>query len=589
MNLPVPGVGAEDGPNYALDLNACLTLLDQHDHSLGRGVQITPAGMNINADLNMNSNNLTQAGEIVFVAQGSNPTTLQSLYVSPGIETPLTEDLWFNDGNGNQVQITSNGLVNATIASLPGESYAGGTFFWVQGAGSTTPANFDIGSITLRPNVAATTFGVTLSPPTGISSQYSINLPLLPLTDSFVRIDNSGVMTTQQYITNTDIQDNTINGSKITDDTLNGAKIVDHTVGLTQLDTTALQWNTQPFTITTPQAFNVRVATTVNGTLGTAFDNGSPVDGVTLATNDIILVKNQTVSTENGVYIVQASGTPVRHANYDTAAELNYAGVHVTAGTVNTNTDWFQNDILTTLADPQSWSRSQTILFTVPANVNQLEVQASGGGAGGGGGSGSAAGGGGGGATPLSTIISVTPGDAVNITVGFKGAGGAAGVAGANGSDTSITTTGVNLLFKGGIGGLAGQTPGNGAGTTYPAPVYDAASVFRSGGGAGTANQPGAPAANMQAVPTMLVPVGAVGGFSGNSPSLGSGGGGGGSGYGIGVVGATGGNSGTPATPTAATNPGAGGGGGAGTISGTAGRGGDGASGKVIIQWLGAP
>jgi hypothetical protein len=50
----------------------------------------------------------------------------------------------------------------------------------------------------------------------------------------------------------------------------------------------------------------VRVATTANGTLATAFANGQTVDGVALVTGDRILLKNQTTATENGIYVVAA-------------------------------------------------------------------------------------------------------------------------------------------------------------------------------------------------------------------------------------------------------------------------------------------
>lgn len=195
MSLNIPTVGQEPGPQFAFDVNTSLTLIDQHDHTPGRGVQITPAGININTALSLNGNNLTNALNISFNSQSSS-SVLQALYVAPGTETPPLQDLWYNDSAGNAVQLTSNGLVNATIASLPGESYAGGTFFWKQGTGSTTPANFDIGFITIRPNVALTTFGVTLTPPSAIASAYNIALPLLPSVNSFMAIDNSGNITT---------------------------------------------------------------------------------------------------------------------------------------------------------------------------------------------------------------------------------------------------------------------------------------------------------------------------------------------------------------------------------------------------------
>lgn len=84
----------------------------------------------------------------------------------------------------------------------------------------------------------------------------------------------------------------------------------------------------------------VRVATTTNGTLSTAFANGQTVDGVTLATGDRILIKNQTTATDNGIYIVAASGSPTRATDADTGAELVNATVFVSEGTTNADTQW---------------------------------------------------------------------------------------------------------------------------------------------------------------------------------------------------------------------------------------------------------
>ena len=66
----------------------------------------------------------------------------------------------------------------------------------------------------------------------------------------------------------------------------------------------------------------VRVASTANGALATAFENGDVVDGVTLATGDRILLKNQTAPEENGIYIVQASGAPVRASDFNAPSEI---------------------------------------------------------------------------------------------------------------------------------------------------------------------------------------------------------------------------------------------------------------------------
>lgn len=92
----------------------------------------------------------------------------------------------------------------------------------------------------------------------------------------------------------------------------------------------------------------VRCATTANGTLASSFENGDSIDGVTLATGDRILIKNQTTGSENGIYIVQASGAPVRAFDMDqdgttdvVATEVYGAVIWVVQGTTNAGTLWY--------------------------------------------------------------------------------------------------------------------------------------------------------------------------------------------------------------------------------------------------------
>lgn len=81
---------------------------------------------------------------------------------------------------------------------------------------------------------------------------------------------------------------------------------------------------------------SVRVATTANGTLATAYENGDTVDGVVLATGNRILLKDQSTGAENGIYVVAASGAPTRATDADASAEVT-AGmvVAVAEGTAN--------------------------------------------------------------------------------------------------------------------------------------------------------------------------------------------------------------------------------------------------------------
>src|ERR1700688_3418987 len=100
MDLPIPVVGVDPGPDYANNLDACLVLIDQHDHSPGHGVQISPSGININADLPINSNNLTLVRSVRFIPQGapiSLVTDISCLYTVA--QSGSNGDLWFNDAS----------------------------------------------------------------------------------------------------------------------------------------------------------------------------------------------------------------------------------------------------------------------------------------------------------------------------------------------------------------------------------------------------------------------------------------------------------------------------------------------------------
>jgi hypothetical protein len=90
---------------------------------------------------------------------------------------------------------------------------------------------------------------------------------------------------------------------------------------------------------------SVVAATTANVNLANALENGDTLDGITLATGNRILVKNQTTTSENGIYVVQASGQPTRATDFDTATEVDSGDfVFVYSGTINASTGWVQTN-----------------------------------------------------------------------------------------------------------------------------------------------------------------------------------------------------------------------------------------------------
>jgi hypothetical protein len=84
---------------------------------------------------------------------------------------------------------------------------------------------------------------------------------------------------------------------------------------------------------------SVRAATVAPGTFVSAFADGETIDTVELATGDRILLKNQADDTENGIYVVQATGAPVRATDADTAADLINAAVFIEEGS-QADTAW---------------------------------------------------------------------------------------------------------------------------------------------------------------------------------------------------------------------------------------------------------
>lgn len=100
-----------------------------------------------------------------------------------------------------------------------------------------------------------------------------------------------------------------------------------------------------------------RVATTGNINLSSA---PSSIDGVTLSTNDRVLVKDQTTSSQNGIYIFNGSGNAMTRAlDANTAEEVSAIVAVVLEGTANAKTQWAHYGRITTLGtDPINFEAS---------------------------------------------------------------------------------------------------------------------------------------------------------------------------------------------------------------------------------------
>ncbi len=211
-----------------------------------------------------------------------------------------------------QTQLDAKGASNANLNTIGGLSNSDGNFIvgsgstWVAEAGSTARASLGLGTISTQ---AANSVAISGGTITGLGSPSA-----------------SSDAATKNYV------DNLVTGLK--------TRII------------------------------TRVATTANINLSNALENGDTLDGITLATGNKVLVKDQTDATENGIYNVVASGTATRDTDYDTVAEL--AGQLVIVQEGSTNAD----KIFLCTTDNSGSIGSVNIVFTVvePSNVGDVTL-----------------------------------------------------------------------------------------------------------------------------------------------------------------------------------------------------------------------
>jgi hypothetical protein len=121
LTLPVPTVTL--GPVWAMQQSAVDEQIDAHDHSSGKGVKVTPAGLNINTDLSFNGNKLT---ELKLAQLEEQSAALTGAANANGLHSVLGNLYWTNN-SGVAVQLTAGGAIVSTpgaVDSLQFNSFA---------------------------------------------------------------------------------------------------------------------------------------------------------------------------------------------------------------------------------------------------------------------------------------------------------------------------------------------------------------------------------------------------------------------------------------------------------------------------------
>jgi hypothetical protein len=101
-----------------------------------------------------------------------------------------------------------------------------------------------------------------------------------------------------------------------------------------------------------------RVGSTANVVIASELENGDTIDGVTLVTGDRVLLKNQSTASQNGLYIVVASGAASRDTEFDTIEELAGQLILISEGSANAD------DLYLCTTDTSATLGSSTISYT---------------------------------------------------------------------------------------------------------------------------------------------------------------------------------------------------------------------------------
>jgi hypothetical protein len=272
---------------------------------------------------------------------------IQNLATAPA--TPLAGQVYYNTAdnqlyiyNGTRWEVAGNAVLSGLLANRPAANsvdagtifYATDTFLFYYSDGSTWTQTNAFGTVT-----AQTTYGASSGNGSATTYARADHTHGTPALGTATPNAIAGVTGSAGSATTPSKEDHTHAFTPAADLSMAGFKLTSLATPTADTDAANKGYVDSVAQGLDPKA-SVVAATTTNGTLATAFANGQVVDGVTLATGNRILIKNQTDQTANGIYTVNASGAPTRSTDMDNGTEFPGAFVFVEQGTVNADTGW---------------------------------------------------------------------------------------------------------------------------------------------------------------------------------------------------------------------------------------------------------
>jgi hypothetical protein len=272
---------------------------------------------------------------------------IQNLATAPS--SPLAGQVYYNTAdnqlyiyNGTRWEVAGNAVLSGLLANRPAANsvdagtifYATDTFLFYYSDGSTWTQTNAFGTVT-----AQTTYGASSGNGSATTYARADHTHGTPALGTATPNAIAGVTGSAGSATTPSKEDHTHAFTPAADLSMAGFKLT--SLGTPSADTDAAN---KSYVDSVAQGLDTKAsvvaATAVAGTLATSFANGQVVDGVTLATGNRILIKNQADATENGIYVVASSGAPTRSTDMDNGSEFPGAYVFVEQGTVNADTGW---------------------------------------------------------------------------------------------------------------------------------------------------------------------------------------------------------------------------------------------------------
>ncbi|HLZ48462.1 MAG TPA: hypothetical protein VKR80_07425 [Candidatus Limnocylindria bacterium] len=190
------------------ELNAALTLVDVHDHTTGKGVAITPSGLNINAPLGFQTQSAQHLGSVDFDEVPALSAGARRLFFNS------SDHEWYvRTAAGANVKITNGPALNvaAFVGGIGGDYSSAGALlsyddatrrYLLQQEGAPRPwAGLATADIDLYQKAASIVNRITLKSPNALAASYVLTLltalpsGLLPL-----QVDNTGQIVTNRVL-----------------------------------------------------------------------------------------------------------------------------------------------------------------------------------------------------------------------------------------------------------------------------------------------------------------------------------------------------------------------------------------------------